>query len=89
MYKNYNNFKKPKPKSENISKYKGYKQLAYLTKPRALIAIKFLTNDPDGWFIDKVNYRITSGEITSEDMIIEKDFEEWVQYLVDKGYERN
>jgi hypothetical protein len=91
MYKKYQPYQpyKRTPVVENIADYADYKVLAHLTKPRALIAIKFVTNDPDGWTIDKIHYKIKSGEITINEGVNAKSLEGWIDYLMSKGFERN
>lgn len=75
------------PKVENISEYAKHKVLAHLTKPRC-VSIKFVTNDPDGWTIDKLCFKNKTGEITLNEGIIEKEYEYWVQSYIEKGYKK-
>jgi len=75
------------PKVENISDYAKSKVLAHLTKKRCG-SIKFVSDDPDGWTIDKLTFNPKTGEITLNEGIIEKEYEYWVQSYIDKGYKK-
>jgi hypothetical protein len=75
-------------KAENISDYSEYKVLAEVRKPNARTSIIFVCNDPDGWSIDKLNYKIKSGEITLNEGVNAKDFPDFIQWYITLGYER-
>ena len=81
-------FVKYKPRVENISEYSTYKVLAHLTKPRSGISIKFVSNDEDGWTIDKLSYKTKTGEITLNEGINADSYPDFMRLYIEKGYKQ-
>jgi len=81
-------FVKYKRRVENISEYASYKVLAHLIKPRSGISIKFVTNDPDGWTIDKLSYKTKTGEITLNEGINADSYKDFMRFYLEKGYKQ-
>jgi len=73
-------------KVENIADYADYKVLAHLVKPRSPISVKFVTNDEDGWFIDKLCYKTKTGVITLDEGVNADSYEHFLQNFLDEGY---
>lgn len=67
--------------NQNISKYDKYKVLVKVSYPKSRSAISFIMSDPDKWFVDKVTYKIKSGEILDDSMITIKELDDFVDYL--------
>ena len=81
-------FVKYKRRVENISEYATYKVLSHLTKPRSGISVKFVTNDPDIWTIDKLCYKTKTGEITLNEGINADSYETFLRLYLEKGYKQ-
>jgi len=80
--------KKPK-EIQNISEFSSYKELQRMKKKRSPHSILFCTNDPEGWFIDCVEYKTKSGVVMHDDYIIETDYLSWVKWHENLGWEKD
>jgi len=68
--------------------FKGSKLRCRLVKKRSPLAIDFLQEEGEDWFIDVVTYRKKSRVITHDSMITEKDYEYWLESIIRlDGYE--
>ena len=74
------------PKVENISDYATADVLAHLVKPRAGRSVKFVTDDPMHWFIDKLCYKTKTGVVTLNEGINADSYEYWVEFYENKGF---
>ena len=72
---------------QNISEFADYKKLAKMKKKRSPHTVEFLCNDPEGWFIDCVEYRTKSGVVMHDDCINEKDMPSWITWHNNMGWE--
>jgi hypothetical protein len=71
----------------HIDKYKTYKKLYKLSKPKSPIIIEFITNDlPDEWLIDIIEYKNKTGLITLDFMILQKELNKWLNRYKDNGF---
>lgn len=69
----------------DFSKYKVVKKF---NKPRSPRTRLFVTNDPDKWFIDVIEIKTKTGEVTDEEgWIIEKDLNDWTVWYNRLGWE--
>ncbi|HPV55882.1 MAG TPA: hypothetical protein PKW61_02040 [Tenuifilaceae bacterium] len=72
---------------KTLDKYKDYKKLYKLTKPRSPLVVEYMTDDlPDEWLISVVTYKRKSGEITDSHLILSKDMEDSLSRLKSDGY---
>ena len=78
---------KKKENTQNISDFSAYKKLVSMTKKRSPHSIVFCTDDPEGWFINCVEYRTKSGVVIHDDYIIETDLESWITWHKNLGWE--
>ena len=76
---------KPKYFPTDYSNHKIVKQFRKHRSPRTRL---FLTNDPDEWFIDVVEIKTKTGEVTDDEgWIIEKDLDTWTSWYNGLGWE--
>lgn len=79
-------------KKKKVTKYypqdfKGYKVIKEFKKPRSPRTRLFLTNDPDKWFIDVIEIKTKTGEVTDEEgWIIERDVKGWSDWYNRLGW---
>jgi len=73
-------------KTKNISDYKGYKEIYRLNKYKSPYRLVFVTNDPEKWFINCIEYRIKNGEIKNDSLIIASDLEDWIKWHEGMGW---
>ena len=74
---------------KNISEYTAYKELLRMKKKtRSPHSLVFLCDDPEGWFINCVQYRTKSGVVVHDDYIIEKDMPGWISWHENLGWEK-
>ena len=72
---------------KDYSEKESYKVLKKFTKPRSPRTRLFLCNDPDGWFIDVLELKTKTGEVTdNEGWITEKDLEQWCDWHANMGW---
>ena len=76
-----------KKETKNISEFSAYKELGRMKKKRSPHSILICTEDPEGWFIDFVEYRTKSGVVVHDDFIIEKDLPGWISWHKSLGWE--
>jgi hypothetical protein len=72
--------------TKNISEFSSYKELERFKKKRSPHTLVFLTNDPDEWFIDCIEYRSKSGVVIHDDLIIAKDLLDWIRWHKSMGW---
>lgn len=72
--------------NRNIKEFAKHKLLARVSKPHSKNTVGFYTNDPDGWFIDKVTYATKSGEIHLIEGVNADSFPEFVEWYKGNGY---
>lgn len=69
---------------EDFSDFKIIKKFRKHRSPRTRI---FATNDPEEWFIDVLEIKTKTGEVTDEEgWILEKDVETWVDWYKRLGW---
>lgn len=73
----------------NISEFSSFKILSTWKKAKSPHTVVFVTNDPEGWFINCVEYRTKSGVVIHDDFIIEGDLEDWYKWHEGLGWIRN
>lgn len=49
-------------------------------KKRSPHTLVFLTEDPEEWFIDCIEYKSKSGVVIHDDIIIMKDMPDWIDW---------
>jgi len=76
-----------KKEVKNISGFSAYKEIMRMKKKKSPHSVIFCTNDPDGWFINCVEYRTKSGVVMHDDCIIKKDLQEWIGWHKNIGWE--
>lgn len=82
-------YNRKKKEDKYISEFSDEKFKKYfkLTKPRSPLCIEFMTDDlPDEWFIDVVTYRRKSGIVTDHFIIIQKEIDQWLEWLKKDGF---
>jgi len=79
--------KKPK-EIQNISEFSSYKELLRMKKKKSPHSLLFCTEDPEGWFINCVEYRTKSGVVMHDSLIIEKDMPSWITWHENMGWEK-
>ena len=78
---------KKKKETQNISEFSDYKKLLKMKKKRSPHTVEFLCDDPDGWFINCVEYRTKSGVVMHDDYIIETGLAGWISWHKNLGWE--
>jgi hypothetical protein len=79
-------YKKKDKVIQNISEFSAYKELLRMKKERSPHSILFCTEDPEGWFINCVEYRTKSGVVMHDSFIIEKDMPGWISWHKNLGW---
>ena len=79
-------FKKSKI-DRNISDYSSHKKLLEMKKPKSPHSLVFMTKDKDGWFINCVEYKTKSGIVAHDELIIEKDMKQWIEWHKRLGWQ--
>ena len=78
---------RPKEKlNDNIKNYLTYKVVLTMKKTKSSLTIAFITNDPDGWFIDKLTYMTKSGKLNDKSTIIAKDLPSFMSFYESAGF---
>lgn len=70
----------------NISQYDNYKELFTLKRNRSGSRMLFCTNDKAEWFIDVIEYKSKSGEISDSYTIIKSDLEKFRKFNEKNGW---
>jgi hypothetical protein len=73
-------------KIQHISEFSNYKELFRFKKDRSPHSVVFLTNDPQGWFINCVEYKTKSGMVSDNSIIIAKDLDNWIEWHRNLGW---
>jgi len=71
---------------KNISEFSHFKKIKTYKKKGSPHTLEFLTIDPEGWFIDVVRYKTSSGEVVADHLIIEKDIPTWESFHMSLGW---
>jgi hypothetical protein len=77
-----------KKETKNISEFSAYKELLRMKKKRSPHTVVFLCDDPDGWFINCVEFRSKSGVVMHDDLINEKSMPGWISWHKNMGWEK-
>lgn len=75
-------------KEAHISEYSKYKELSRYKKFRSPHTLVFMTNDPEEWFINCIEYRTKSGIVVHDSLIIASDFKQWSEWHQRMGWEK-
>ena len=51
-------------------------------------SIYFMTDDPEEWFINCIEYRTKSGIVVHDSLIIAADLKQWVEWHQRMGWEK-
>jgi hypothetical protein len=72
---------KKKPTTYFPKDYPDFKIIKKFKKGRSPRTRLFITNDPDEWFIDVIEIKTKSGEVTDEEgWVIRKDLDDWTEW---------
>lgn len=75
-------------KTGHISEYSKYKELSRFKKSRSPHSLVFMTDDPEEWFINCIEYRTKNGMVVHDSLIIASDMEQWIGWHEGMGWER-
>ena len=71
----------------NIEEFAEFKELLRMKKPRSPHRVLFCTDDPEGWFIQCVEYKNKSGKVVHDDCINKNSMPGWVSWHKNLGWE--